>query len=160
MGTSLGMSGSADYAMEWWQLAIRGRLRFWNLATCGSHSSATYFGHFGTMAAADPPYSATDLAPGLERDLLNVWFDAAAAQDPRLDAPETALAWVKGPGLPWENVWVPAAGAVAQLSTMSLSPISDHDIRWLLDRAGAYVVEDLGPGERSGAGISQARGVM
>jgi hypothetical protein len=57
-----------------------------------------------------------------------------------------ALAWAQGPGLPWENIWVPVARALAGPHR---SPISNDDVRWLLDKAGAYVVEDLGPGQRS-----------
>lgn len=46
----------------------------------------------GTMAAAEPPYSATDVGPGLERDLLTSFFDAAVAQGLALGAPEGAMA--------------------------------------------------------------------
>ena len=57
-----------------------------------------------------------------------------------------ALAWAQGNGLPWENIWVPVARALASHG----SPlITNDDVRWLLDKAGAYVVEDLGPGQRS-----------
>jgi hypothetical protein len=45
----------------------------------------------GTMAVAEPPYSAADIEHGLERDLLTTLFDAAAAQDPALSAPEGAM---------------------------------------------------------------------
>lgn len=45
----------------------------------------------GTMAAAEPPYSAADVKSGIERDLLTAFFDAAVAQDPRLGAPEGAM---------------------------------------------------------------------
>jgi hypothetical protein len=48
----------------------------------------------GTMAAGEPPYSAADVQPGLERDLLGVFFEAAVAQEPALAAPEGAM----GPG--------------------------------------------------------------
>ena len=61
-----------------------------------------------------------------------------------------ALAWANGPGLPWENIWVPAARTLAEDSDgADHPPITDEDVRWLLDKAGAYVVEDLGPGGRS-----------
>jgi WD40 repeat protein len=61
-----------------------------------------------------------------------------------------ALAWAKGPGLPWETIWVPVARALAEGGeTVDPSSITNADIRWLLDKAGAYVVEDAGPGERS-----------
>jgi hypothetical protein len=45
----------------------------------------------GTMAAAEPPYSAADLEPGLERDLLTAFFDAAVAQNPALGALDGAM---------------------------------------------------------------------
>jgi hypothetical protein len=45
----------------------------------------------GTMAVGDPPYSAADVRPGLERDLLTSFFDAAVAQDPALGTPEGAM---------------------------------------------------------------------
>ena len=62
----------------------------------------------------------------------------------------TALAWAKGAGLPWENIWVPAARAIAHLNGETGHPlINDDDVRWLLGKAGALIVEDLGPGERS-----------
>jgi energy-coupling factor transporter ATP-binding protein EcfA2 len=57
-----------------------------------------------------------------------------------------ALAWAQGPGLPWENIWVPVARALAGPGQPL---ITNDDVRWLLDKAGAYVVEDLGPEQRS-----------
>ena len=60
-----------------------------------------------------------------------------------------ALAWAKGPGLPWENIWVPVARALADHNRPGQRLITDEDVRWLLDQAGAYVVEDRGPGQRS-----------
>jgi hypothetical protein len=64
-----------------------------------------------------------------------------------------ALAWAKGPGLPWENVWVPVARALVEQNASPPPqvprPITDDDVRWLLDKGAAYVVEDLGPGQRS-----------
>jgi WD40 repeat protein len=61
-----------------------------------------------------------------------------------------ALAWAKGPGLPWETIWVPLARALAKLSgALDPTSITNEGVRWLLDKAGAYVVEDIGPGQRS-----------
>ncbi|MGW0885593.1 hypothetical protein ACWD35_39885, partial [Streptomyces sp. NPDC002671] len=60
-----------------------------------------------------------------------------------------ALAWAAGAGLPWENLWVPVAEALAQERVGEPGPISDQDVRWLQEKAGAYIVEDLGPGQRS-----------
>jgi len=45
----------------------------------------------GTMAATDPPYTAADISPGPERDLLTALYDAAVDQDPALRAPEGAM---------------------------------------------------------------------
>jgi hypothetical protein len=45
----------------------------------------------GTMAVAEPPYSAADVGSGLERDMLTKFFDTAVAQDPALAAPEAAM---------------------------------------------------------------------
>ena len=45
----------------------------------------------GTMAAGWPPYSAADVKPGLERDVLAVFYDAAVAQDLSLGSPEGAM---------------------------------------------------------------------
>ncbi len=58
-----------------------------------------------------------------------------------------ALAWAKGPGLPWENVWVPVARAIA--AVQGGPAIDDDDVRWLLHHAGAYIIEDVGLGDRS-----------
>ncbi len=49
------------------------------------------FRPLGTMAVAEPPYSASDIEHGLERDLLTTFFDAAVAQDRALGAPEDAM---------------------------------------------------------------------
>jgi len=45
----------------------------------------------GTMAVHEPAFSAADVKPGLERDLLTAFFQAAVAQDPSLGAPEGAM---------------------------------------------------------------------
>jgi WD40 repeat protein len=61
-----------------------------------------------------------------------------------------ALAWANGPGLPWENIWVPVARALQDRDRPGHDgAVTDDDVRWLRDRAGAYITEDLGPGGRS-----------
>jgi hypothetical protein len=60
-----------------------------------------------------------------------------------------ALAWAKGPGLPWEQTWVPVAQALAAHTGLGTHLLDDDQVRWLLRNAGAYVVEDLGPEQRS-----------
>lgn len=45
----------------------------------------------GTMAATDPPYTASDIRPGPERDLLTALYDAAVASDPALGEPAGSM---------------------------------------------------------------------
>lgn len=58
----------------------------------------TFFGDLfrppGALAAGGPPYTAADVGPGPERDLLRCWYQAAVEQDPALGPPPGAL----GPG--------------------------------------------------------------
>jgi hypothetical protein len=48
----------------------------------------------GTMAVQEPPFSAADIQPGLEQDLMTTLFQAAVARDPSLGE----LEGVMGPG--------------------------------------------------------------
>jgi hypothetical protein len=54
-----------------------------------------YFGDLfrppGAMAAQEPPFSAADIQPGLERDLLAELYQAAIAQDPSLGPPTGSM---------------------------------------------------------------------
>jgi hypothetical protein len=45
----------------------------------------------GTMAATDPPYTASDIRPGPERDLLTALYTAAVVTDPALGEPAGAM---------------------------------------------------------------------
>jgi hypothetical protein len=45
----------------------------------------------GSLAAHEPPFSAADVRPGVERDLLTVFYQAAVVKDPSLDVPEGAM---------------------------------------------------------------------
>lgn len=45
----------------------------------------------GTMSVQEPPFSAADIRPGPERDLLAELYKAAVMQDPSLGAPEEAM---------------------------------------------------------------------
>jgi hypothetical protein len=45
----------------------------------------------GALGGQEPPYSAADIEPGLETDLLAEWYQAAVAQDPSLGPPAGAL---------------------------------------------------------------------
>jgi WD40 repeat protein len=50
------------------------------------------------------------------------------------------LAHAEGAGLPWEDLWARLASA------LSGKDYTDHDIRWLLDHANSYVVEQVEQG--------------
>jgi len=85
------------------------------------------------------------LAEAFDEDLARL-----GNQEPLARALLTALAWARGPGLPWENIWVPVARALVRRDGgTGHPPITGEDVRWLLGEAGAYVIEDLGPGGRS-----------
>jgi hypothetical protein len=45
----------------------------------------------GTLAVTEPPFSAADIQPGPERDLLTALYKAAVARDPSLGVPEEAM---------------------------------------------------------------------
>lgn len=76
-------------------------------------------------------------------------FARLGSMAPRARILLSALAWAKGPGLPWENIWVLAARSLAKAEGMNQPEITDEDVRWVLGKAGAYIVEDIGPGGRS-----------
>jgi hypothetical protein len=86
----------------------------------------------------------TDVGAAFDEDLRRL-----GRREPTARALLAALAWAKGPGLPWETIWVPVAQALAANTGTGELQLDDEDVRWLLDKAGAYVVEDLGPGQRS-----------
>jgi WD40 repeat protein len=94
-----------------------------------------------------------DVKPGWKKQLpagVGVAFDEdlhRLEREATARALLAALAWAKGPGLPWETIWVPVAQALATLAGTSTLHLDDlEDVQWLLDNAPAYVVEDLAPG--------------
>ena len=86
----------------------------------------------------------TSVGAAFDEDLLRL-----GKHQPTARALLTALAWAKGAGLPWETIWVPVAQASAALAGDSAPQLDDAEVKWLLRNAGAYIVEDLGPGGRS-----------
>jgi WD domain, G-beta repeat len=85
-----------------------------------------------------------DVGAAFDEDLARL-----GEREPIARALLAALAWAKGPGLPWARIWVPVAQALAAHSGTNARQPDHDDVRWLLDHAGAYIVEDLGPGQRS-----------
>ena len=85
---------------------------------------------------------------------LTASFDQDLARlgdkEPLARALLTALAWAKGPGLPRTDVWVLAASALINSDGIHYArQITDEDVSWLLQKAGAYVVEDIGSEQRA-----------
>ena len=99
----------------------------------------------------------TELLPNGLSDAFKEDLDRFGARAPTMRALLEALAWARGPGLPWEMIWVQIARTLAGLrnedahlhTSVGDAPISDDDVRTLLNDAGAFIIEDLGPGGRS-----------
>ena len=71
-------------------------------------------------------------------------------REPLARALLTALAWAKGPGLPRTDAWILVARALINIyGTYYGRSITDEDVSWLLEKTGAYVVEDIGPEQQS-----------
>ncbi len=86
-----------------------------------------------------------DVSAAFEEDLLRL-----GKRKPTAQILLGALAWARGPGLPWENLWVPVARALADIVGGRDQPsVTDEDVRWLLAQGGVYIAEDIGPGGRS-----------
>ena len=85
-----------------------------------------------------------DVGAAFDEDLRRL-----GKREPTARALLTALAWANGPGLPWERIWVPVAQIIATHAATDASRLGDNHVRWLLNNAGAYIVEDVGPGQRS-----------
>lgn len=51
------------------------------------------------------------------------------------------LAYAEGEGIPWENLWLPLANAIAGRGQSASGAYDNDDIGLLLDHVGAYVVE-------------------
>ncbi|GIG87365.1 hypothetical protein [Plantactinospora endophytica] len=73
--------------------------------------------------------------PDTVGDALDMYLERFGADEERVRDLLTPLAYAWGEGLPWEDVWARSASA------LSGRVYTDHDVVWLLARAGAYVVE-------------------
>ncbi|WP_448640261.1 caspase family protein [Geodermatophilus sp. URMC 63] len=73
--------------------------------------------------------------PATVGDALDEYLERFGADEQRVRDLLQPLAYAAGSGLPWENIWAPLASALSGVG------YTDSDVRWLLDRAGAYIVE-------------------
>ena len=123
----------------------------------GGTSESFLIGRLLALAVRDRPEAADVTSPAWQFQLPASVAEAFDEDLARLGDKQAlarglleTLAWAKGPGMPWENIWVQVARALARLSTRHPPSITNEEIRWLLARAGAYVVEDVGPGRTVG----------
>lgn len=60
----------------------------------------------------------------------------------------TALAWSRGLGLPREGIWSAVAQAICDRSSPPAN-VTEANVRKILNRAGSYIVEAIGPSGRA-----------
>jgi WD40 repeat protein len=73
--------------------------------------------------------------PATVGDALEEYLERLGADQQRVRDLLQPLAYAGGAGLPWEDIWCPIASSLAGVR------YTDSDIRWLLQNAGAYIVE-------------------
>ena len=78
--------------------------------------------------------------PDTVGDAFEEYLERFGAEQQRVRDLMQPLAYAAGAGLPWENIWAPIASRLAGRA------YSDSDIRWLLQHAGAYIVESTEAG--------------
>ena len=90
--------------------------------------------------------------PGERADVAEA-FDAHMARlgerAPRARLLLEALAWAEGPGLPWDNIWVPVALGLAAGRGPALRWVTSQDVRWLLEHERAHVAVHARPGRHA-----------
>ncbi|MGX1887831.1 caspase family protein [Streptomyces sp. NPDC055287] len=99
---------------------------------------ARIVGHY--LASSTAPVDVTrrdwrSQFPATVGDALDEYLERFGAHEQRVRDLLMPLAYARGAGLPWEDLWAPIAGALAGVS------YSDSDIQWLLSHAGAYIAE-------------------
>ncbi len=87
----------------------------------------------------------TDVGAAFDEDLRHL----SAGCWPTARVLLAALAWAKGPGLPWQGIWESVAEALAARTGTGTLDLDRCGVRWLLDNAGAYIIEDRVAGQRS-----------
>ncbi|HEV2371794.1 MAG TPA: WD40 repeat domain-containing protein [Streptosporangiaceae bacterium] len=100
-------------------------------------------GHGRRVTGSGVQGLATDAGAAFEADLARLGEAAPLA---RLLL--AALAWARGPGLGWEDIWVLLAQALATGSSAGDHQFSEDDVRWVQSKARAYLVTSRGPGGR------------
>lgn len=93
------LKGGPELTNLWW-LALRGGLEAAGYREAADRLEANdlrvaFYGDLfrptGSMAGGGPAYTATDVLPGPERELLGAWYEQALAQEPDIGPPEGSM---------------------------------------------------------------------
>jgi hypothetical protein len=98
-GIAQQFSGGYQLGTRWFDALRDGLIASGNRAKARTvrpdHLQVAFFGDLfrpsGAMAVKEPPFSAADVQPGLERELLTAFFGAAVVQDPSLGVPSESM---------------------------------------------------------------------
>lgn len=90
--------------------------------------------------AADPDSPADMAFPNRVAGAFDSYLARFGARESTVRDVLRPLAFARGEGLPWDNVWAPLASA------MGAGDCGDDDVRWVLEHAGAFVLESVEEG--------------
>jgi len=99
-----------------------------------------------SLASAQAPVSMSatawqQLLPDTVGQAFDAYLERFGEHESRVRDLLRPLAWAEGNGLPWEQIWAPAARAMS-----GGTAYSNDDIRWLHSVASAYIVESTSGG--------------
>lgn len=90
--------------------------------------------------AADPDSPADMAFPNRVASAFDSYLARFGARELMVRDVLRPLAFARGEGLPWDDVWAPLASA------MGAGDYGDGDVRWVLEHAGAFVLESAEEG--------------
>jgi WD40 repeat protein len=89
---------------------------------------------------ADPDSPADMAFPNRVAGAFDSYLARFGAREPMVRDVLRLLVFARGEGLPWDNVWAPLASAIGA------GDYGDDDVRWVLENAGAFVLESAEEG--------------
>jgi hypothetical protein len=89
---------------------------------------------------ADPDSPADMAFPNRVASAFDAYLARFGDREPMVRDILRPLAFAMGEGLPWDNVWAPLASA------MGAAEYDDDDVRWVLEHAGAFILESAEEG--------------
>jgi WD40 repeat protein len=98
------------------------------------------------LSRKEPVDPARDLIkfPQKVGEAFDLYLARFASSEKKIRDLLAPLAYTKGQGLPWDNLWAPLATALA--GTGIERPYTDSDIRELLEQAGSFILESTEEG--------------